>query len=75
MRASGANATKKHLEEISLCALLLMNTAKKVDQMYGVTQSASHATRDATGDIRKIVRYLLSEGVTKEKEGSEGPGF
>lgn len=38
MRASGANATKKHLEEISLCALMLMNTAKKVDRMYGVTQ-------------------------------------
>lgn len=75
MRASGANATKKHLEEISLCALMLMNTAKKVDQMYGVTQSSSHTTRDATGDIKKIVHHLLSEGVTKEKEVCEGPGF
>lgn len=75
MRASGANATKKHLEEISLCALMLMNTAKKVDQMYGATQSASHTTRDATGDIGKIAHYLLSEGVTKEQEGSEGPAF
>ena len=75
MRASGANATKKHLEEVSLCALMLMNTAKKVDQMYGATQSGSHTTRDATGDIRKIVRYLLSEGVTKEKEDSNKQGF
>ena len=57
MWASGANATKKHLEEISLCALMLMNTAKKVDRIYGVIQSGSHTTRDATGDIRKIVRY------------------
>ena len=47
-----------------------MNTAKKVDQMYGVIQNASY-TRDATGDIS----MLLSEGVTKEKEGSEGLGF
>ena len=44
MRASGANATKKHLEEI-LCALMLTNTAKKVDGIYGVTQSASHTTK------------------------------
>ena len=71
MRASGANATKKHLEEVSLCALMLMNTAKKVDQMYGTTQSGSHTTRDGTGDTSKIVQYLLSEGVTNEKEGSQ----
>ena len=75
MRSSEVNATKKHVEDVSLCALMLMNTAKKVDQMYGVRQSGSHTTRDATGDITKIVEYLLSEGVTKEKEGSTGPGF
>ena len=77
MRSSEVNATKKHVEDVSLCALMLMNTAnlKKVDQMYGARQSGSHTTRDATGDITKIVEYLLSEGVTKEKEGSTGPGF
>ena len=75
MRSSEVSATKKHVEDVSLCALMLMNTAKKVDQMYGAWQSGSHTIRDATGDITKIVEYLLSEGVTKEKEGSTGPGF
>ena len=75
MRASGANATQKHLEEVSLCALMLMDTTKKIDQMFGATQSGTHTTRDATGDIRKISCYLLSEGVTKEKEGCKGPCF
>ena len=75
MRASGPNATQKHLEEVSLSAVMLMDTAKKVDQMYGVTQSGSHTTTEASGDIKKIVRYLLSEGITKEREGREGPAF
>ena len=48
------------LEEISLCALML-NTAKKVDQMYGATQSASHTTRDATGDHDWKDSTLLTE--------------
>ena len=52
-----------------------MDTAKKVDQIYGATQSGSHTTRDATGDITKIVQYLLTEGVTKEKEGDQEPLF
>ena len=46
--------------------------------LYGATQSGSRTTRDATDDITKIyivVEYLLSEGVTKEKKGSTGPGF
>lgn len=75
MRASGANATQKHLEEVSLSALMLMDTAKKVDHMYGVAQSGSHTTTDAGGDIKKIVHYLLSEGITKERDGREGTAF
>ena len=53
MRASGANATQKHLEEVSMCAMLLMDTAKKVDHMFGVSQSVSHTTRDATLTLRR----------------------
>ena len=39
-----------------------------------MSQSSSH-TRDAMGDIKKIVHHLLSEGFTKEQEVGEGSGF
>ena len=66
MRSSGANATKKHLEEVSLCAMFLLTFAKRVDRMLGVSQSVAHSIRDSTSDIKKMVSYLQSEGVTKE---------
>jgi hypothetical protein len=52
LRSSGANATKHHIEEVSLCTLFLMEAAKKADKEFGIPQrSARHATRDATADI------------------------
>ena len=75
MRSSGANATIKHLEEISLCAMFLLNFAKRVDRMFGVTQSVAHTVRDSIGDITKMVSYLRSEGVTKEKPAQQQHSF
>ena len=66
MRSSGANATKKHLEEVSLCAMFLLTFAKRVNRMLGVSQSVAHTIRESTSDINKMVSYLRSEGVTKE---------
>ena len=43
-------------ELVSLCAMLLMDAAKEVDNMFGVRQSVSHTTRQAVTDISKIVR-------------------
>ena len=68
MRASGANATQKHMEDVSLCALFLMDVAKRVDRMFGVSQSVTHTARDANKDITKMVVHLLSEKVTTELE-------
>ena len=56
------------LEDVSPCALLLMDVAKRVDRMFGVTQSVAHTARDAKKDIAKIVEYLLSEKATTEVE-------
>ena len=66
MRASGANSTRKHMEDVSLCALFLMDVAKRVDRMFGVSQSVAHTTRDAKKDINKMVVHLLGEKVTTE---------
>lgn len=68
MRASGANSTHKHMEEVSLCAMFLMDVAKRVDRMFGVTQSIAHTVRDANKDVTKMVGYLLSEKITIEVE-------
>ena len=68
MRASGANSTHKHMEDVSLCALFLMDVARRVDTMFGVSQSVAHTTRDANKDIAKMVSYLLSEEVATEVE-------
>ena len=71
MRASGANSTHKHMEDVSLCALFLTNVAKRVDRMFGVSQSVAHTARDANKDITKMVAHLLNEKVTVELEERE----
>ena len=71
MRASGANSTDKHKEDISLCALLLIHVAKRVDRMFGVSQSVAHTARDANKDIKNMVSHLLSEKVATELEQRE----
>ena len=66
MRSSGANATRKHLEEVSLCAMFLLTFAKRVYRMLDVSQSVAHTVRDSTSDMKKMISYLRNEGVTKE---------
>ena len=62
MWSSGLNATKKHLEEVSVCTMFLLTFAKRVDRMLGV----AHSIRDSTGNVEKMGLYLQSKGVTKE---------
>ena len=40
-----------------------------------MTKSIVPHKADITGDITKIVQYLLTEGDTKEKEGGQEPLF
>ena len=54
-RASGANVTDKHLREVSMCALFLLEAAKKIDKAYSVSpKTTAHAIKDAAADIEKI---------------------
>ena len=75
MRSSGANVTKKHLEDVSMCGLFLLEVCKKVDRMFGAECSEAHTTRDAGGDVKKITTYLRAEKVTKEVENRQGWNF
>ena len=76
LRASGANATKNHIEEVSLSTLFLMEAAKKADREFGLyLRSTRHTTRDAAADIRKISLHLIENFVTIPKADRTGPAF
>lgn len=67
LRSSGANATDKHVVDVSMCALFLLEAAKKCDGVFAVTpKSTSHTVRDSKADIKKIQLHLLEKGITKE---------
>ena len=52
IQAAGANATTKHIEEISLCGLFLLEASKKTNEAFQVPSSSTqHTIRDATEDI------------------------
>ena len=74
LRASGANVTRTHIEDVSLCALFLMEAAKKADRAFHVTeQSTSHTVRGAEGDITTMATHLLEQKATLEVPGRSTP--
>lgn len=75
MRSSGANVTEAHIRDVSMCALFLLQAAKKCDSVFGVApQSTAHTVRDSKADIRKIQEQLCEKGVTKENNNRNTPG-
>jgi hypothetical protein len=76
LRSSGANATDKHVSEVSMCALFLLEAAKKCDKIFGVPpQATSHTVRDAKSDIQKFHQHLLEKHITKEVKDRTTPVF
>ena len=65
LRAAGGNLTEKHVEEVSLGVLFLMDAAKKFDKAMGASpQTTAHTTRDASEDM---VTYLKENNVSQLK--------
>lgn len=76
LRGSGANVTDKHITDISMCALFLLEAAKKCDKVFGVPPSTTaHTVRDSKSDIEKIRSQLLEKEITTEKTGRTTPVF
>ena len=74
LRSSGANATEKHIENVSLCGMFLMEAAHKVDSEFGVKRrSGKHTIRDSSGDIRRMTHHLLEKQVTSSQDGRTSP--
>ena len=76
LKASGANITQHHIEEVSMCATFLLRAAKRTDKDFLVTpQSTSHTVRSATDDIQKIFKHLLGADVTNLNSERTSPAF
>ena len=50
-----------------------MDTAKRVDDMFGVQQSNAHTIRDARSDIKKIVVLTIRESRQEQSEMQSRP--
>ena len=69
------NVTKTHPEDVSLCALFLMDASKKVYREFKTQQSTAHTVRDAERDIYKLTTSLLENKVTTESTERNSPPF
>ena len=67
LRSCGSNATKAHMERVSLCALFLLEVCKLSDSMLGATRSTHHTTTSAKDDIEKLVTHLCDYSMVKEQ--------
>lgn len=75
MKSGGSNLTQQHAEDLSLCALFLMEASKRVAREFGVYRSKSHTTRDANKDVNNLLNYLLEKKVAHELPGRTSIGF
>ena len=75
MRSGGGNLTEAHAEDISLCALFLMEAAKATDKEFEAHRTTAHTIRDANKDILKISTQLISNSVTCTVQNRTLPAF
>ena len=76
LRSSGANATNKHITNVSMCAPLLLEAAKRCDKIFSVPPpSTAHTTRDSKTDIMKIRERLQEAAITTEDKARNIPKF
>lgn len=75
MRSGGGNLTEAHAEDISLCALFLMEAAKATDKEFEAHRTTAHTIRDANKDILKISTHLISNSVACSVQNRTSPAF
>ena len=42
-----------------MCALFLMEAAKKTDREFGCSHSSGHSVTDAERDVKKLAKHLM----------------
>ncbi len=59
LKSSGSNCTPKHMEELSLCSLFLLDVAKKIDVQTGTPyRSGHHTVKDENKDVIAMATYI-----------------
>ena len=69
------NLTQKHIEDVSMCALFLMDAAKKIDREFQCHHSSAHTEWDAERDISKLLEHLLDKTVVAHSPERNTPSF
>ena len=76
VRSAGANLTVKHIKEVSLSVLFLMEAAKKADEAFDVPpKSYTHTVANADKDILKMIEHLNEKEVTTQASERTTPSF
>ncbi len=76
LQSGGGQLTTKHVEEVSLGVLFLMEAAKKTDAAFKVkAPSTSHTVRDSDSDVKKMVTHLTDKGVHVVDKERTSPAF
>ena len=75
LKSSMGNLIQKHIEDVSMCALFLMDAAKKTDREFQCHHSSAHTERDAERDISKLVEHLLDKTVVVHSPKRNTPAF
>ncbi len=76
LHSGGGHLTTKHIEEVSLGVLFLMEAAKKTDKAFKVkAPSMTHTVRDSDKDVMKMVAHLEEKKVQIEDEIRSSPAF
>lgn len=66
----------KHIEEVSLGALFLLEAAKKTDKAFCVTPSGGkHTVRGAENDLVKMINYLARNKAASHIDTRSSPTF
>ena len=75
MRSGGGNLSEAHAEDISLCALFLMEAAKSTDKEFEAHRTTAHTIRDANKDILKLSTQLISNSIACTVQNRTSPAF
>ena len=74
--SGGGNLTNKHIEDVSLCALFLMEASKKADKLFNIAPpTTAHTIADSAKDVAKLVNHLHEAKVTTVDNNRTTPIF
>ena len=76
IRAGGGKLTTKHIKEVSMSVLFLMEAVQKTDKTFGLSPlSTGHSIHSPRDDIDKMTTHLHEAKITTSVEERTSPPF